>query len=77
MQQVTKKPFFRALAMAAVLAVFTAVASLSMARAKEPLPRTGFGPGACTRCYCDHFQYGGGNACTRWSCRHQWGDHKN
>ena len=55
MQQITKKPIYHALALAALLAALTAVVSLSMARAKEPLAQTNSGPGPCTECDCDGY----------------------
>ena len=77
MQQVTKKPIYHALALAALLAALTAVVSLSMARAKEPLAQTNSGPGPCTECDCDGYVRGWPpERCQRDSCNHQYEAHK-
>jgi hypothetical protein len=75
MRRVNKSTIYRTLTLAVIL-VIGGVVALSAAKAKETTTPTRVGYGACTRCYCDGFKGGGGNACTRSSCRHQYGDHK-
>ncbi len=59
-----------------LLALSPALLYLPSARAKLAPAGPKAGPGACTRCSCDHYWFGCGNACCNSSCRHQWGDHK-